>query len=188
VVPDADKPLGSSVWARRGGTRRRSRARQRRRRHQSKTTATRVKMEGNLCLSNAQARHNQHLGVLDQARARAQAKPGCDSLGRHAQVPSKPSYRCCATATMATNSRGAVVRLIGGERFGTCAHVHASVVTELVHAHTFVHAHDAEAFGGNTARRSAAELVSGRGPACTCWGARRRHSRRIPAEDSSTKA
>jgi hypothetical protein len=118
----------------------------------------------------------------------AQAKPGCDSLGRHAQVPSKPSYRCCATATMATNSRGAVVWLTGGEHFGTCAHLHASMVAELVHAHMFVHAHDAEAFGGNTARRSAAELVSGRGPTCTCWGARRRHGRRIPAEDSSTKA
>jgi hypothetical protein len=133
-------------------------------------------------------RHNQHLGVLDQAHARAQAKPSCDSLGRHAQVPSKPSYRCCATATLATNSRDAVVWLIGGEHFGTCAHLHASVVAELVHTHTFVHAHDAEAFGGNTARRSAAELVSGRGPASTCWGARRRHGRRIPAEDSSTKA
>jgi hypothetical protein len=86
------------------------------------------------------------------------------------------------------NSRGVVVRLIGGEHFGTCAHLHASVVAELVHAHAYVHAHGVEASGSNTARRSAARLVSGRWPACTCWGAQRRHSRRVPAEDSGTKA
>jgi hypothetical protein len=62
---------------------------------------------------------------------------------------------------MATNSRGAVAKLIGGERFGTCAHLHTSLVAELVQVHTFVHAHGAEAFGGTTTRRSAAKLVSG---------------------------
>jgi hypothetical protein len=59
-------------------------ATQRRRRRQSKIAAARVEKERNPRFSNSHTRHNQHLGVLDQARARAQAKPGCDSLGRHA--------------------------------------------------------------------------------------------------------
>jgi hypothetical protein len=132
---------------------------QRRRRCQSKTAAASDITERNLCSSNSRARHNQHLEVLDQARARAQVKPGCDSLGRHARVLGKPSSRCCAVATTATNSRGAVARLIGGERFGTCAHLLAGVVGELVHAHMYVHAHGAEASGATRRKSVGGELV-----------------------------
>jgi hypothetical protein len=88
---------------------------QRRRRCPSKTTAARDKTERNPRFSNSRVQHNQHLGVLDQARVRAQVKPSCDSLGRHAQVIGKLSFQCCAIATMASDSRGTVARLIGGE-------------------------------------------------------------------------
>jgi hypothetical protein len=110
--------------------------------------------------SNSRARHNQHLGVLDQARARAQVKPGCDSLGRHAQVFGKSSSQCCAITTMATNSHGVMARLIGGERFSTCAHLLASMVAELVHAHTYVHAHSAEASGVSRRKNVGGELAA----------------------------
>jgi hypothetical protein len=61
---------------------------------------------------------------------------------------------------MAMNSRGAVARLIGGERFSTCAHLLVSVVAELVHAHTYVHAHGAEASGVSQRKNMGGELVA----------------------------
>jgi hypothetical protein len=61
---------------------------------------------------------------------------------------------------MATNSRGAVARLIGGERFSTCAHLLTSVVAELVHAHTYVHAHGAEAPGVSRRKNVGGELAA----------------------------
>jgi hypothetical protein len=133
---------------------------QRRRRCQSKTAVASDITERNSCSSNSRAWHNQHLEVLDQARARAQVKPGCDSLGRHAQVLGKSSSRSCVVVMMATNSRGVVARLIGGERFGTCAHLLTSVVAELVHTHMYVHAHGAEASGATRRKNVGGELVA----------------------------
>jgi hypothetical protein len=54
----------------------------------------------------------------------------------------------------------AAARLIGGERFGTCAHLLASVVAELVHAHTYVHAHGAKASGLSRRKNVGGELVA----------------------------
>jgi hypothetical protein len=61
---------------------------------------------------------------------------------------------------MATNSCGAVARLIGGERFSNCAHLLASVVAELVHAHTYVHAQGAEASGVSRWKNVGGELAA----------------------------
>jgi hypothetical protein len=100
---------------------------------------------------------------IDEAWRSAAVRHGSGSQNSHAST--------------AENSRGVAARFSGGGRFGTCTHLHASAVAELVHSHAYVQARGMDVPGGDTTRRSVARLVSGRGPACTCWGSRWRHGR-----------